>query len=156
MRELKFRIWDKSRNCFSTQKIIKLDGADNNFGDYHIDLDGTARYMNYDSADLDEDAVIQQYTGMKDEDGTEIYEGDIVEVSNSHKALVRWSSSGGCWEVAPIGKKYAPGFDINDPEEDYIDYNGFDEASLAFSGGNGYNGPIKILGNIFENPELLK
>lgn len=132
IRELKFRVWDEKYRCWDHHMIICYP----------------------EQPFLHQGRIFQQFTGYKDDDGKEIYEGDIVNRGGTVNSLVRWSMSGGCWEDAPLDKNYAPGFNID--EEDYLDYNGFDEASLAFGGGNGYNGPIKVIGNIFENPELLK
>ena len=141
MRELKFRFWDTTDNRFIDDPLINKNGQ--------------VGYYTGTTIDWIDDVIVQQYTGMEDVYETSIYEGDIIEFNGSLR-LVRWSNSGGCWEIAPLDKKLSGGFDINDPEEDYVEFNGFDDASLAFNGGNEYNGPIKIIGNIFENPELLK
>jgi uncharacterized phage protein (TIGR01671 family) len=104
-----------------------------------------------------QDFVVQQFTGMTDSNGKDIYEGDIVRYEEyTHNRIVRWSIEAGMWEVAPINPKdYAPEYDYK--KEEYFTCNGFDEASLAFNGGNppNVNGPVFIIGNIFENPELL-
>ena len=67
MRKIKFRVWNKSRNMFiidgMTPKEIQNDATQS------IELPMMTS----------EDCVWQQYTGLKDKNEVEIYEGDIVE-----------------------------------------------------------------------------
>ena len=70
-RELKFRVWDKEAKVMS---IAKIEYVDDMFG------------FRFRHRDLDEEDVsdieIMQYTGEKDTDKKEIYEGDILFSSN--------------------------------------------------------------------------
>ena len=107
MRGIKFRAWDKER-----QEIIKWDEylKDEFTGDYFED----------------DDLVIMQYTGLKDKNGVEIYEGDLVR----------------CW-----GGEYNQGFwEFN--EKIMVDSitNPFTILSLTEAENT------EIIGNVYENP----
>ena len=73
MRKLKFRAWIKP-----LQKL----GAVN-----ELYFDGGAFVCGYDFALERDDIEVMQFTDLKDKNGVEIYEGDIVVVNESHKFL---------------------------------------------------------------------
>jgi len=78
---------------------------------------------------MDDDWVVQQYTGYIDDNGKEIYEGDILECTwmggeKFIRKVLWWAESG---MMCPNG-------------------------SLTLR----ENGTIRVIGNIFENPELIE
>lgn len=77
-REIKFRFWDKQNRCWS-------------FADLYIDSDGdlyeiyeeSQSYQTYMHRECVNDRYERvQYTGLRDEQGTDIYEGDVVELEH--------------------------------------------------------------------------
>lgn len=126
-REIKFRAWDK-------------DG-DN---PQEKDLKGVmicwdyikAHYYTFRKA-LDGELELMQYTGLKDKNGKEIYEGDIIELesSNQHKGLIKYEVSWGSWS-------WMKGIIIGKP---MYSFDAIEARSRS-----------EIIGNIYENPELIK
>jgi len=78
-----------------------------------------------------EDGVWMQYTGLKDKNGKEIYEGDIVRIpwfDEYQDYVCQWS-------------------------REFASFEFYNKRTLTYLGGAGYE-TIKIIGNIYENPEL--
>ena len=134
MREIKFRVWNNFHKRFLD---IPFEGQFES--KLAISQNGKMYSGKYDCIMGENQYTIQQYTGIKDKNGKEIYEGDIVEIFNHPQSeQVEWEPNGCGF-----------GFFAHDSKE--RDSGGFQFLS-DWTGSNGY----KVIGNIFENPELIK
>ncbi|MFU0844533.1 MAG: YopX domain-containing protein [Lacticaseibacillus casei] len=93
---------------------------------------------------IDEEAHLMPYTGLHDKNGREIYESDILKVTGedgeSYVATVKW-----------FGDEDYPAFDLGSiPETSFYGANTL--ATIFQSGVE----TCEVIGNIFENPELLE
>jgi len=126
MRYIKFRFWDKERKEFEILDLNKSEHGEKigfkaesqSFGEY-------------------EECVKEQYTGIKDIDEKEIYEGDIVYFK--HPSSTR---NNGKYIVVYQPKKCGLGLKSTSK---YKSYTGMQPGKH-----------LKIIGNIHENPELTK
>jgi uncharacterized phage protein (TIGR01671 family) len=84
--------------------------------------------------------IVQQYTGLKDEDGIEVYEGDIVI----------WTEYQGWEDGRTFEGRYEVKWNENDLRFDFYDIHENSWWPLADTQFN------NVVGNIFQNPELLK
>ena len=80
------------------------------------------------------DAKLRQYTGLKDRNGKEIYEGDILGTDNQEPLHVEFSD------------KHA-GFVFVDEFDKY--------GTTKYSAKDIFYESFEVIGNIYENPELL-
>ena len=123
-RKNKFRVWNKVWKCMyylagfklAEKKYIQL---------YYLDQDGD----NTTCTVLLKNIILMQYTGLKDKNGKEVYEGDIVS-DGVFNYIIKWIDFG-FWKIQ-IGQadKYKCGL-FN------MEY-------------------MTIMGSIYENPELLE
>jgi uncharacterized phage protein (TIGR01671 family) len=144
-RELKFRIWDKQNKTFLKDPTRYKSLA--------IACDGRGVYIGHcDDCDVEDRYIIQQFTGLKDKNRKEIYEGDIVKYSRCHCVSIEKSKGVFTSELIEDGDFVGeiififPSFCWSYDHKRYDDIENMTGASHRY----------EVIGNIFENPELLK
>lgn len=105
---------------------------------YYLDADGDRSTCTV----LLENIILMQYTGLKDKNGMEIYEGDIVRCIELRNDKINEWISEVYWEQAGIWVHESENCDT--PLD--LFFPGIDKYPLT---------EIEIRGNIFENPELI-
>lgn len=130
MREIKFRAWNtKTKEMFSAEEMAEDQ----------LTLLPTGKFINVHSGSLELSVIYpidimipMQYIGLKDKNSKEIFEGDILCFLNDMKYGLKeviYSIDKGGWNFLVDSNEDWDTFDSNDYE---------------------------VIGNIYENPELLK
>ena len=121
-RPIKFRAWDTEKKCFA------------NLGTYESNWDLTFIHQSPPLIQLDgwTHLVFQQFTGLHDRNGKEIYEGDVVrfvfEASGTFEKPIVWHEGVAGFVAYPV----------EDEQINYLE-----------------NSNCEVVGNIYENPELV-
>jgi len=119
-REIKFRAWGKWRNSTDFEMRYAKDGTCFN------DSEGAFPDEIIEVTNANYGWIWMQYTGLKDKNGKEICEGDVIDNEGAHqKYEVIFHKGCFCIERGGLG------------------YHIFNEKE------------VEIIGNIYENPELL-
>lgn len=115
MREIKFRAWDIDKQEYITCFDMSEEGC--------VWTQEPCCSPDYPNV------ILEQYTGLKDKNGREIYEGDIVDDGFSNICKIRWSEDFTAFEATN--------------NDGYV-------TRIWFAAKYG-----EVIGNIHENPELL-
>jgi uncharacterized phage protein (TIGR01671 family) len=122
-REIKFRAWDKER-----KQIFPVSLMD--FSQWWVDCGLNGERNSFRNEETDRH-ILMQYTGLKDRNGKEIYEGDILSNGSHIDWIVKYRDA--AFQVEHVGQITNDSWHL--------------ERGMAES--------REVIGNIYENPELL-
>lgn len=122
-REIKFKIFDTHNKIFLNQD------------QFNVRCDGyNGGIQNNKCAGVVGGVIALQFTGLKDKNGNDVYESDIIRFSDENLKVI-YNSSTASFDVEFIGGDVEP---------------------LVPQYGEWYADQVEIIGNIYSNPELLK
>ena len=135
MREIKFRAWDKIKKIFLPTDVWAVVNTD--FKAFGIMIEDFEEYREGEYF-YKEFIELSQYTGLKDKNGKEVFEGDLIDYGfyGNKKILAE--------VVFQIGRYCLKVYENN---EEYISefHNDKDHETIWY----------EVIGSVFENPELL-
>ena len=133
MREIKFRAWSPSKNLWREDWV----------------MDSYEKTIDLNKERYDDDLILCQYTGLKDKNGKEIWEGDVLA----------WA---GDWCRQDKEERHAVKFGFHSTSSDYyasVAYGFYmerEDLKVDTTHSGEYFDKCEVIGNIYENPELLE
>lgn len=139
MRDIKFRAWDKVSKKMLMIGLVDLDDMtvySAKSGDFRCSYQKKTKCSKNENFEDVKRLVFMQYTGIKDKNGKEIYEGDIFATDNNHNFTVIYEDTR---FIGVDGDRSGNGYVCC--------------VDSCYKNGSS---SIEVIGNIYENPELLK
>jgi uncharacterized phage protein (TIGR01671 family) len=132
-REIKFRVWCVKTKHFTDSPFVSCSGG-------QLLWLHTGNQISISNVDNDKEYIVERFTGLKDKNYKEIYEGDILEVEDSYKCKVIYDEVAAAFQCCNL-------LDRNNYDNDMYGEKAYLNWHIIY---------CVVVGNIHENAELLK
>lgn len=136
MRDIKFRVWDNVAKKYIDSRYVSISGL----GLLHVAKRIIKNCFRPPHTRKNPWFIVEQYTGLRDKNGTEIYDGDICSFASKtgkHVGTVEWTGGLASFGLRMVKNNFLYTFSE-------LDSMGIDLDTL------------EIIGNIHENSELVE
>lgn len=136
MRDIKFRVWDNIAKKYIDSRYVSISGL----GLLHVAKRIIKNCFRPPHTRKNPWFIVEQYTGLRDKNGTEIYDGDICSFASKtgkHTGVVEWLDNLAGFGLRMVKNNFRYTFSELDTMGINLD-------------------TLEVVGNIHENPELLE